>query len=545
MLKNLFASKKVGLNSPTLEAYPDTLDKILEQAMRKFSDSNAFICGSQKLTYGEVDTLSRRFAAAVQTRMGTKKGDRVAVMLPNMMEFPVVTFANLRAGFVQVNVNPLYTAKELRHQLKDSAAEAIVIIDAALPTLLEVVQDTFIRTIIVVGNDFDEDQLSREFGQSIVIHKYEAFIQSGEIGKFSSTQISPSDLAFLQYTGGTTGFAKGAMLSHGNVAANASQFDEVMNGYLVEGQETVITAIPMYHIFALTVNTICMFSLGSKNVLITNPRDMDAFVSQWQRHQISFATGVNTLFNGLVNHPSFREIDFKYLKCVIGGGAPVQAAVSEQWKQITGANLKEGYGLSETSPVVTLTSMTDDGFHSSIGESLPRTEISLRSEDGSLVAEGEEGELCIRGPQVMQGYWKNWDATQAAMTHDGFFKSGDVAKIGNDGRLRIVDRKKDMILVSGFNVYPNEIEATVAGMPEVLESACVGYPNEKTGEGVALFVVAKTNDLTVEDVQAFCQERLTKYKVPTQITIIDELPKSTVGKILRRELRKVPLLVTT
>jgi long-chain acyl-CoA synthetase len=354
---------------------------------------------------------------------------------------------------------------------------------------------------------------------------------------FTAPELSHEDLLFLQYTGGTTGLSKGAMLTHGNLLANITQFEAVNTAGIEPGGEVVITAIPMYHIFALMVNTLCFFKLGAKNVLVTNPRDMEAFVATWAECRPTFFSGVNTLFVGLLHTPGFSDLDFSRLKLSVGGGAPVQQAVSEKWKEVTGKYIKEGYGLSETSPILTLNRLSDPGYRAGIGLPLPSTDISLRDDEGREVEAGESGELCAKGPQVMAGYWRQPEATAAVTTEDGYFCTGDIAVMDEGGFFRIVDRKKDMILVSGFNVFPNEIEETVAAMPGIIESACVGVEDEATGEAVRLFVVKKDASVEAEDVIAFCRERLAAYKVPRQVVFLDELPKSTVGKILRRELK--------
>jgi len=440
---------------------------------------------------------------------------------------------------VQVNVNPLYSPRELQHQLKDADVDTIIIFSGSTATLAEVIDATPVRNVIVAGLD---DLVGKGLPTPPIDDRVEnpisftgALARGAEL-ELDEPELDQDDLLFLQYTGGTTGLSKGAELTHGNLLANVMQFEAVNVGAIGKGEEVIITAIPMYHIFALMVNTICFFKLGAINVLVTNPRDMEAFARTWAETSPTFFTGVNTLYVGLMHTPGFSDIDFSPLKLAVGGGAPVQQAVSEKWKSLTGAYIKEGYGLSETSPILTLNPLTEPEYRSGIGLPVPSTDISLRDDDGNEVAMGEPGELCARGPQVMRAYWRQPQATADSMTEDGYFKTGDIAIMDEEGYFRIVDRKKDMILVSGFNVFPNEIEEEVAAMEGVLESACIGVPHETSGEAVKLFVVKSDTSITEDDVRNFCRERLVAYKVPKQVVFIDELPKSSVGKILRREL---------
>jgi long-chain acyl-CoA synthetase len=452
----------------------------------------------------------------------------------------------IRIGAVQVNVNPMYTPRELQHQLNDAQVDTIVIFSPSTKVLADILDDTGIKNIITVDLDdlvdkglpcaAIDERLTNAIG-------FTDALTQGKALELSMPALNQDDLLFLQYTGGTTGLSKGAMLSHGNVIANILQYQEFAKNHIHYGNDIVITAIPMYHIFALMANTLSYFTFGAKNVLVTNPRDMASFVEIWKNTPATMFTGVNTLFNGLLHTAGFDQVDFSSLKLCIGGGASVQTAVAEKWQQVTGVKLHEGYGLSETAPVLTLNfgrfskekDQTEDV--SGIGVPVPNTDISIRDDLGNSVAQGEPGELCAKGPQVMSGYWNNVDASNNCMTPDGYFKTGDIAMLDDNGFFHIIDRKKDMINVSGFNVYPNEIEAEVANMPGILESACIGIDDERTGETVKLFVVKEDKSITEQDIINFCRQGLTAYKVPKHIVFIDEIPKSTVGKLLRRELR--------
>ena len=521
------------------EAYDSVVD-IMMEAGERFGENVAFSNFGATKTYFEVLSLSRDFAAYLQSEIGIVKGDRVAMMAPNMMAFPIAMLGILRAGGVQVNVNPLYTARELEHQLNDADVDTIVIFSGSTETLAEVIGDTGIKNVIVASLDDLVDLGLPSPPVDAGISNPVAFTDAMAIGRkldFAAVELSGDDLIYLQYTGGTTGLSKGAMLTHRNLVANIMQFESFAGDYIKFGEDVVVTAIPMYHIFALMVNTLSYFKFGATNVMITNPRDMPAFVAEWSRWQVSVFTGVNTLFNGLLHTPGFSDLDFSQLGISMGGGAPVQEAVSDVWKSVTGQHIREGYGLSETSPVLTVNPFGMKEFKSSIGVPVPSTDISLRDDDGNEVAPGERGELCAKGPQVMKGYWRNDEATAKVMTDDGYFCTGDIAVMDETGFFRIVDRKKDMILVSGFNVFPNEIEAEVAKIPKVLECACIGVPDDKSGEAVKVFIVNADESFTEKAVRAHCKDGLTGYKVPRQIVFIDELPKSAVGKILRRELR--------
>jgi long-chain acyl-CoA synthetase len=514
--------------------------EMFHQAVDSYSDNTAYLSFGSSLSYNQVESLSRDFGAYLQQAIGLKKGDRVALMCPNSFPFVIAMWGILRAGGVQVNVNPMYTPFELEHQLNDAMVDTIVVFSGSTGTLAEIIENTSVKNVIVINLDdlVNKGIPSPETDPRLTdIITFTESLKQGKTLEFKEAELTQQDLMYLQYTGGTTGLSKGAMLSHGNILANILQFEAFSEGLIERGEEEVVTAIPMYHIFALAINTLTYFYFGARNVLITNPRDMPSFVETWGQNNPTFFTGVNTLFNGLLHTPGFSDIDFSSLKMSLGGGAPVQDAVSEKWQALTGNRLFEGYGLSETSPVVTMNLGRVGDYVSGIGVPIPSTDVSLRDDEENVVADGESGELCVKGPQVMPGYWNNSEATSECMTADGYFKTGDVAVLDDTGHFHIVDRKKDMILVSGFNVFPNEIEAAVALMDGVLECACIGVEHEKTGEAVKLFVVRSDDNLTAQAVIDFAHEKLSAYKVPKQISFIEELPKSTVGKILRRELR--------
>jgi long-chain acyl-CoA synthetase len=518
----------------------NSINQLFRDAVDRFGGQVAFSSFGTNLSYDDVDRLSRDFAAFLQSELGVKKGDRVAMMAPNTLAFAVGMFGVIRAGAVQVNVNPLYSPRELKHQLSDADAETIVIFSGSTPTLAEIVEGTPIRNVIVfglddlVGKGLPSPPSDERLGDTL---GFMDALTSGAELELDEPEMRLEDLLFLQYTGGTTGLSKGAMLTHGNLVGNILQFQAMDTGMIEDGKEVIVTAIPMYHIFALMVNTLYFFKRGAVNVLVTNPRDMESFVKTWAAAKPTVFTGVNTLYNGLLHTPGFGDIDFSGLKFAMGGGAPVQQAVSEKWQELTGNYIKEGYGLSETSPVLTVNLLGEASYRAGIGVPVPSTDVSLRDDEGREVPQGEPGELCCKGPQVMAGYWRRPDATAESMTDDGYFKTGDIAVMDEEGFFRIVDRKKDMILVSGFNVFPNEIEEEVAAMPGVLESACIGVPDEASGEAVKLFVVKSDPSISEDDVRNFCRQGLVAYKVPKHVEFIDELPKSAVGKILRRELR--------
>ncbi|GHB17480.1 long-chain-fatty-acid--CoA ligase [Pseudovibrio japonicus] len=522
-----------------VNAYTSVVE-IFEEANSRFPDNVAFTNFGQSLTYKDVDEKSRAVAAYLQNELGLKKGDRVAIMLPNILAFPVVMFGILRAGLVQVNVNPLYTPRELKHQLNDADTETIFIFSGSSNTLAEVIADTPVKNVVIAnvgdasGVDLPSPPAHEMFADRITVNDV---IAKGEKLEFDPPQINRSDLIYLQYTGGTTGLSKGAALSHGNLVANVMQFDAATDGFMKAGEEVVITALPLYHIFALMVNCLSYYWLGSQNVLITNPRDMPGFVAELKKHKLSVITGVNTLFNGLLHTPGFDELDFSNYKFAMGGGSAIQRAVSDKWKQVTGHHIIEGYGLSETSPILSVNPFDSKEFTETVGQVVPMTEIKLLDADDNEVPMGQPGELCARGPQVMQGYWRKPDATAGVMTADGFFRTGDIAIMDKRNNFKIVDRKKDMVLVSGFNVYPAEVEAVIAEISGVVEVAVAGTPDQRTGEAVKAFVVRNSEEVTSEAVKAYCHDALAAYKVPKHVEFLEELPKSTVGKILRRELR--------
>ena len=522
------------------ETYGSVLE-MLEHAMKRYAEKPAFRCFGQTLTYADTDRLSRDFAAFLQAGLGIKKGDRIAVMLPNLPAFPLAMLGIIRAGATQVNVNPLYTPRELEHQLTDAGAKAIVIFSGVSATLAEIIDRSGLEQVITVnpGDGIGASLPSPPVDTRLkkVTPFADALAQGAEL-PLATPRLNGDDILFLQYTGGTTGLSKGAALSHRNLVANTEQFKAFTPDALRPGKEVVVTALPLYHIFALMVNFITYFSIGAENWLVPNPRDMAGFVETLKRAHCTVFTGVNTLFGGLLMQPNIGEVDFSRLRVAIGGGAAVLPTTSEKWKALTGKHILEGYGLSETSPILTLNPMTGRGFSGTVGLPLPSTDIKLVGENDAPVALGEPGEICARGPQVMRGYWQKTEANAAAFTADGYFRTGDVGVFDARGFLKIVDRKKDMIIVSGFNVYPNEVEAVAAACAGVAECACVGKPDEKTGEAIALFVAKIPGALVTEaDVIAHCRRELTAYKVPKEVRFLEALPKSNVGKILRKDLR--------
>ncbi|WP_114325686.1 AMP-binding protein [Candidatus Colwellia aromaticivorans] len=533
-----------------LSRYSSLVD-LFQQTIAKYRQQTAYSNFGAKLTFEQVDELSRDFAAYLQGKLNIAKGNRVALMCPNTLCFPIAMWGIIRVGAVQVNVNPMYTARELQHQLNNAQVDTIIIFSPSTKMLADIIGNTDVKNVITVNLD---DLANKGLPCAPVDERltntisFTDALAQGENVALSEPTLCQDDLLFLQYTGGTTGLAKGAMLSHGNLIANILQYQEFAKNHIHYGNDVVITAIPMYHIFALMANTLAYFYFGAKNVLVTNPRDMPSFVEIWKNTPATMFTGVNTLFNGLLHTPGFEQVDFSSLKLCIGGGAANQTAVADKWQQVTGVKLYEGYGLSETSPILTANfgrfskEKNQSEYIAGVGVPMPNTDISIRDDDGNAVVQGKSGELCAKGPQVMSGYWNNVDATNDCMTHDGYFKTGDIAMLDDNGFFHIIDRKKDMINVSGFNVYPNEIEAEVANMPSILESACIGVKDAKTGEAVKLFVVTEKEScdseiITEQDVIEFCRQRLTAYKVPKHVVFIDEIPKSTVGKLLRRELR--------
>ncbi|MEZ5726735.1 MAG: AMP-binding protein [Burkholderiaceae bacterium] len=516
-----------------------SVNAMMDAAIARFADKPAFHSFGQTLSYADVDRLARDFAAWLQ-HQGVKKGDRVAVMTPNLLAFPVAFLGIIRAGAAQVNVNPLYTARELEHQLNDARVDTIVIFNGSTPTLAEIIGNTPVRRVITAGLALSADSKlpsppvdARLTGAVPMVDA----LAAGAALELVPVEMGPDDLLFLQYTGGTTGLSKGAALSHHNLVANCAQIDAFMPD-ITDGEEVVVTAIPLYHIFALMVNFLTYFSHGARNWLVANPRDMDAFVEVLRQARPSVLSGVNTLFAGLTMHPKIGEVDWSRMKLACGGGSAIIEAVSDRWQGITGQFIREGYGLSETSPVLTFNPGAVPKFSGTTGLPMPSTDIKLLDENDAEVGIGEPGEVCAKGPQVMSGYFEKPEANAAAFTADGYFRTGDIGVFDERGFLKIVDRKKDMILVSGFNVFPNEVEAVASALAGVAECACIGRPDEKTGEAVVLFVVrASGSTVSVDDVIAHCRAALAAYKVPREVRFVDELPKSAVGKILRRELR--------
>ncbi|MDE2258873.1 MAG: AMP-binding protein [Betaproteobacteria bacterium] len=530
---------------------PDaTVVALMEAACRQFAQRTAYISMGKALDYRALEQQSRYFAAWLQQN-GVPKGARVALMMPNVLQYPVALFGVLRAGCVVVNCNPLYTPRELEFQLKDSGAEVIVVLENFAHTLQQVQTAPVLKHIVVtsVGELLGWKGALINFVLRHVRRvvprwrlpgslSFSAVLFLGEQGDLAPPRLRPQDLAFLQYTGGTTGIPKGAMLSHGNIVANLIQVDQWMAGIVRPGEELVVTALPLYHIFALTANCLAFMHQGAANLLIINPRDLKAFVKELRQHRFTVITGVNTLFSALLNDRGFARLDFSHLKVTLGGGMAVQQEVALRWQQVTGCALTQAYGLTETSPGATINPLELKTFNGSIGLPIPSTEVAIRDEAGQEVALGVEGEICIRGPQVMKGYWNQPAETQAVFYADGFLRTGDLGTMDPQGFVFLLDRKKDMIKVSGFNVYPNEVEATVAKHPGVLEVAAIGVNDPHSGEAIKLFVVRKDPHLTAEMITAFCREQLTGYKIPRHIEFRDELPHTNVGKILRRALKE-------
>jgi long-chain acyl-CoA synthetase len=524
--------------------------EVLEESCAKYGSRRAYSCMGKAITFTELDDLSATFGAFLQAR-GLAKGARVALMMPNVLQYPICLFGTLRAGCTVVNTNPLYTARELEHQLTDSGAEVIVVVENFAQTLADVLGKTKIKHVVVtsVGEMLGLKGLLIDF----VVRRVKKLVPpwridgaislrsalaEGRRRKLDTVAIGHDDIAFLQYTGGTTGVAKGAMLQHRNIIANLLQAGAWVRPFLGEQAHVVITPLPLYHIFSLTANCLTFMTLGGENVLITNPRDIPGFVKELGRHRFTAFTGVNTLFNALLNNADFHKLDFSPLQMTLGGGMAVQKAVAERWQEMTGKPLIEAYGLTETSPAVTINPLDLQQYNGSIGLPVPSTDIELRDDGGHAVPLGKPGEIWVKGPQVMAGYWHRPDETAKVIDDRGWLATGDIGVMDERGFVRIVDRKKDMILVSGFNVYPNEIEAVVAMHPGVLECAAIGGPDEKSGEAVHLFVVKKDSSLTAAALLEHCRAHLTGYKCPREVEFRDELPKSNVGKILRRELRE-------
>lgn len=544
-LKNYDSRVPADINP---DRYSSIVD-IFEQSIEKYSANVSYINMGKSISFAELNLLSRDFAAYLQNA-GLQKGDAVAIMMPNLIQYPVALFGILRAGMTVVNVNPLYTPRELQHQLVDSNAKAIVIVENFACTLEEVIKETAIEKVLLTSLGDMLSPLKKLVTNFAIKHikkmvpefhipsaeRFLSALKQGNSLAYTRPEITGEDLAFLQYTGGTTGVSKGAMLTHRNIVANLEQTSSILENVIEPGKELVVTALPLYHIFALQGNCLTFVKFGCPNLLITNPRDMDGFVAEMAKYPFTVLTGVNTLFNSLLNTKGFADLDFSGMKFALGGGAAVQRPVAERWQKITGLILLEGYGLTECCPTVTVNPPQLEAYKGSIGMPVPSTEIKLVDDDGKEVATGETGEMLVKGPQVMKGYLNRPDAT-AEMIVDGWLATGDIARCDEDGYFYIVDRKKDMILVSGFNVFPNEIEEVAAIHEDVVEAAAIGIPHDVSGEIVKLVVVRKTESLSEKDLIAHCRIHLTGYKIPKKVEFIDELPKSNVGKILRRELR--------
>ena len=545
-------SYEQGVNAEIDITQYSSISDVFRQSVEKFAHQPAFQNMGKTLTYAEVGKLAENFASYLQNVLKLPCGERVAIMLPNLLQYPIALFGILQAGLVAVNTNPLYTPRELEHQLKDSGATTIIVLENFANTLELVLPRTQIKHVIVasVGEMFGffkgtlMNFVLRKIKKMVPEYRisgaipFQTTLKEGAAHTFRPVTLTREDTALLQYTGGTTGVAKGAILSHGNICANMLQAKEWIKNQLREGKETVIAALPLYHIFALTVNLMIFTNAGSKIILITNPRDMKGFIGELKKERISVFIGVNTLFNGMVNQPDFATVDFSNLRLTLGGGMATQKAVAEKWKKITGTPIVEAYGLTEASPGVCCNPLNIEAYSGGIGLPVPSTEVELRDADGKEVPVGQPGELWVRGPQVMKGYWNRPEETAKTIDARGFLETGDIAVMDEKGWLKLVDRKKDLIVVSGFNVYPNEIEEVVSHNDKVMEVACIGVPNEKTGEALKVFVVKKDPSLTKEELIEFCRTELTAYKVPKDIEFRDELPKSNVGKILRRELRE-------
>ena len=529
-----------------------SLKEVLEASCRRFRGLPAYTNMGTSITYGELDELSRRFGAYLQKAAGLAKGSRVAIMMPNLLQYPVALFGTLRAGMTVVNVNPLYTPRELRHQLRDSGAEAIVVLENFAHTLQEVMADTPLKAVITtqVGDLLPPiksavvNLLVKHVKHMVPAWRIEGAVgwrralEAGAARGLDEVDVQRDDVAFLQYTGGTTGVAKGAVLTHANMVANLEQTSAWMRGVLEEGVETVVTPLPLYHVFSLTANCLTFLKWGANNVLITNPRDLPSFLKQLRRTRFTAITGVNTLFNALLNAPAMREVDASSLKVAVAGGMAVQRAVAARWQQATGVALIEGYGLTEASPIVCANPLDSKEFSGAAGLPFPSTEIGIRDESGQELGIGQAGEVCVRGPQVMKGYWNRPEETSKALSADGWLRTGDIGVVDERGFLRIIDRKKDMIVVSGFKVFPNEVEDVAALHPGVLESAAIGVPDERSGEAVKLIVVRKDASLTEAQLIEHCRKHLTGYKVPRLVEFRSEpLPKTPIGKVLRRALR--------
>jgi len=535
-----------------LKKYSSMVD-VFEQAVRKYADRPAFSAVGATLTYRDLDTQTRNFAAWLQNKTDLKPGDRIAVQMPNLPQYPVVVFGAMRAGLIVVNTNPLYTTREMEHQFNDSGAKALVVLANMAENAEKVLPHTSIEHVIVTEIADMNSPIKRTVMNAVIkhvkkmvppfsipqAHKLPAVLSAGAREKFTQVDCKQDDIAVLQYTGGTTGVAKGAMLTHGNLVANLLQVRPMMEDTIIEGQEVVIAPLPLYHIYSFTLNCGIMLESGGHNVLIPNPRDIPGFVKELKKHEFTAFLGLNTLFVALCNNEEFQELDFSHLKLTSSGGMALTTDTAKTWERVTGCPISEGYGMTETSPVVTFNPRSAIQL-GTIGLPVPSTQVKTIDDDGNETALGDAGELCVKGPQVMRGYWQRPDDTQKSFTEDGYIRTGDIAVIQEDGYIRIVDRKKDMIIVSGFNVYPNEIEDVVSSHPKVLECAAVGIPDARSGEAVKVYLVAAAEGVTENELKEFCRERLTAYKVPRFFEFRDELPKTNVGKILRRELRDEP-----
>ena len=517
-----------------------------------YGEQSAFMSLGSSMAYSELDRRSRALAAYLIHRAGLQPGDRVAVMMPNLMQTPVTVLGVLRAGLVVVNVNPLYTARELEHQLKDSGARAIIVIENFASTVEQAIGSSSLEHVIVTRIGDELGGFRGMLANFVVRYvrrqvpawsisaatSYSAVMDIGGGLDYEDPDLTQKDLAFLQYTGGTTGVAKGAMLTHGNVLANVAQLSAWVQPFIDRDNDAMLTPLPLYHIFALTVNLFLFIELGARNELIADPRDIKGFIKTLARGRYAFMTGVNTLFNALVHAEGIDKVDFSALKIVLGGGMAVQSDVATSWKALTGVPVIQGYGLTEASPVVTANPLDQQVFNGSIGLPLPDTDVAILDDDGQPVAIGEPGEICVKGPQVMAGYWQRPEETKETFTEDGWLKTGDIGRFDDEGYVYIEDRKKDIIIVSGFNVYPNEVEDVVTSHPSVVEAAAIGVPSERSGEAVKIFVVRSDDELTETQLMSYCRERLTGYKSPDIVEFVSELPKSNVGKVLRRVLKE-------
>jgi len=551
------------MEKPWLKSYPagvpeeidideySSVTDIFDTSVAKFSDLPAYTNFGKTITYQDVDIYTAQLGAYLKSELGLEKGDRVAVMMPNLLQNPVAVFAILRAGLVVVNTNPLYTSRELKHQLNDSGAKAIIIIENFAHVLQKVIKETPIQHVIVTRMGDMLPPFKRVLINTVVKYikkmvpsfhlensvPFNTALRLGAQHRFQTVDTDHNDIAFLQYTGGTTGVSKGAVLTNKNMVANMQQAAAWIDDCVGHEKGIIITALPLYHIFSLTANCLTFTRYGWTNYLITNPRDMNGFVKELKSVKFNVITGVNTLFNGLLNHPEFKNLDFSHFKFALGGGMAVQRSVAERWKEVTGTTLIEAYGLTETSPAACMNPMDLKEFNGKIGLPISSTEVSIQDDDWNELPLGEKGEICIRGPQVMQGYWKRPKETSSVLSNEGWLHTGDIGFMDENGFVQIVDRKKDMVLVSGFNVYPNEVEDVIATHPGVIEVGVIGKPDEHSGEVVMAVVVKKDHSLTEEALRDYCRENLTSYKVPKCIVFTDELPKTNVGKILRRELR--------